>query len=102
MHEDIKTSGLAEFYGISTVVDSSDDRHKYLGKVVRFKDTASIKVHGNIIAQYDFLIKEVQNNYRQEKILRGYAVDRRTGKLVEGYAYEMGKPIFPEDVFIVQ
>jgi hypothetical protein len=97
MHKDIVNSGLSKIFGITNSVPENDPRAKFMGKRVRYKRNVCTKQHGQIIRQRDFIIKEVQNDYRGGPVLRGYALDRTTGNIVEDF----GRCISIDDVVIV-
>jgi hypothetical protein len=96
MHSELKKSGLASMYSMSRVVDARDRRAEYLGKVVRYVSFNPAK--GTVTRDFDFLIKEVQVDYKGEAKLRGYAIDRITKEIV----YDFGRVISMDDVRIVE
>jgi len=95
VHDKLKNSGLASMYNMSPVVDSKDERAKFLNKIVRYKKFDSS--NGTITRDYDFIIKEVQTNHEGKPCLRGYAVDRKTNEVIDTF----GRVINIEDVEII-
>ncbi len=85
VHKDLVESGLSTMLEIKPVVNSENPLAKYLGEFVRYKPTACIKTHGNIITTHDFRIGEIQKDYKGDYCLRGYAVNRKTGICTDNF-----------------
>jgi hypothetical protein len=98
-HNQLVESGLAEMYEISPETNDSL-LSVYIGRVVRYKKYHP--KHGTIVKTSDFIIKETQRDYTGREILRGYEVDRNTGKEVNSQSAKFGRPIKPEDVIVVK
>lgn len=94
-HKDLVDCGLAKAFGFSPVVSADDPRAAFIGKTVRIKrellfhpdgkprmmrhplpneDGTHSMMHeqGSLAMTCTYLIKEVQNNWRDQPILRGY------------------------------
>jgi hypothetical protein len=78
MHPDIENCGLGTQLGITSEVDPSDPRHQFLNKRVRYKRELLaypfLRTHGTIAIDGEFVIREVQNNFAGNPVLRGYGV----------------------------
>ena len=76
MHKDLKESGLADFYKISNITDNLE-LAKFLGKKVRYKkhllrDKSFLKSVGENALTEIYEVKQVQKNWKDEDVLRGY------------------------------
>ena len=91
-----KKSGLDSTLGISSVVSSDDLRAQYLDKRVRYKNPDPDR-DGTISLKCDFVVREVQLNYKVEPVLRGYAIDRETGMQIDTF----GRPFGVDEVEII-
>ncbi|MCW8931835.1 MAG: replication protein, partial [Gammaproteobacteria bacterium] len=73
MHNEIKASNLHKVLKISPVCDSSDPRSELLGKIIRITNPTCLAEK-----ERDYIIREVQNNYKGDPCYRIYAINRET------------------------
>jgi hypothetical protein len=95
LHKDLAESGLASVFDMKDSVLDGDPRGEFLGKVVRYK--AFDPRNGTQTRDCDFEIGGVQSAFDGSELLRGYAVCRETGEVVDTF----GRPIRMKDVVIV-
>lgn len=77
IHNDLKQSGLADLYKISNLTDNFE-LAKFLGKKVRYKkdlleNESFLKSVGTNALTEIYEVKQVQKNWKDEDVLRGYA-----------------------------
>jgi len=74
IHPEIVESGLASKFKMSPVVDAGDQRAKWLGKTVRFKRGLDWHKYGTARRDYDFVVREVQDDFQGEACVRVYCL----------------------------
>ena len=77
IHNDLKNSGIADLYKISYLTDNLE-LAKFIGKKVRYKrkllkDDSFLKSVGTNALTEIYEVKQVQKNYKDQDVLRGYA-----------------------------
>jgi hypothetical protein len=77
IHNDLKQSGLANLYKISNLTENLE-LAKFLGKKVRYKkhllkDKSFLKSVGEYALTEIYEVKQVQKDWKDEDVLRGYA-----------------------------
>ncbi len=77
IHKDLQESGLADIYNMSTITDNLE-LGKFLGKKVRYKkellnNDSFLRSVGEYALTEIYEIKQVQKNYKNDDVLRGYA-----------------------------